>query len=400
MRGLLRLAEPARTAVSVALVFGTTSAIIGVHMPYLPVWLDWAGLSPSEIALLGSVPLFVRVLATPLAGFYADRWGRPALMVLILSWATFLAFVLLAQGRSFVFLLGATIVFACVWTPVLPLCETVSMGVVRRFGLDYGRMRLWGSVTFIITNVLGGWALERLGAPSIVWMIGALCLLSALAAHMLTASDASASVAQVGMVAPRISLSDVGSLARQRSFLFFLLATGAVQSAHAVFYVFGILHWRANGISAEWAGALWAVSILFEVLLFAYSRAVLRWIGPVQLIALGCAAAIVRWVLMGLDPSLLALVPLQMAHALTYGASHLGAVHFLARTIPDHQLGTAQAIHAAVAGGIANGLVILSVGPLYESFGGRAYWAMALVALIGLLACLGIDRRTDGRAPA
>lgn len=400
MRGLLRLAEPARTAVSVALVFGTTSAIIGVHMPYLPVWLDWAGLSPSEIALLGSVPLFVRVLATPLAGFYADRWGRPALMVLILSWATFLAFVLLAQGRSFVFLLVATIVFACVWTPVLPLCETVSMGVVRRFGLDYGRMRLWGSVTFIITNVLGGWALERLGAPSIVWMIGALCLLSALAAHMLTASDASASVAQVGMVAPRISLSDVGSLARQRSFLFFLLATGAVQSAHAVFYVFGILHWRANGISAEWAGALWAVSILFEVLLFAYSRAVLRWIGPVQLIALGCAAAIVRWVLMGLDPSLLALVPLQMAHALTYGASHLGAVHFLARTIPDHQLGTAQAIHAAVAGGIANGLVILSVGPLYESFGGRAYWAMALVALIGLLACLGIDRRTDGRAPA
>lgn len=400
MRGLLRLAEPARTAAAVALVFGTTSAIIGVHMPYLPVWLDWAGLSPSEIALLGSVPLFVRVLATPLAGFYADRWGRPALMVLILSWATFLAFVLLAQGRSFVFLLVATIVFACVWTPVLPLCETVSMGVVRRFGLDYGRMRLWGSVTFIITNVLGGWALERLGAPSIVWMIGALCLLSALAAHTLTASDASASAAQVGTVAPRISLSDVASLARQRSFLFFLLATGAVQSAHAVFYVFGILHWRANGISAEWAGALWAVSILFEVLLFAYSRAVLRWIGPVQLIALGCAAAIVRWVIMGLEPSLLALVPLQMAHALTYGASHLGAVHFLARTIPDHQLGTAQAIHAAVAGGIANGLVILSVGPLYESFGGRAYWAMALVALIGLLACLGIDRRTDGSTPA
>lgn len=393
MRRLLSLAEPARTAFAVSLVFGTTSAILGVHMPYLPVWLDWVGLSPSEIALLGSVPLFVRVVATPLAGFYADRWGRPALFVVLFSWATFAAFAVLAQGRSFPVLLAATILFACAWTPVLPLAEAVSMSAVRRSGLDYGRMRLWGSITFIATNVAGGWMLERLGAPSIVWLIGGLCLLSAIAAGMLLTTEASTSAGGGGTtVSRRISLGDLASLARRRSFLLFLLASGAVQSAHAVFYVFGILHWRATGISAEWAGALWAVSIVVEVLLFAYSRSVVERIGPVQLIVLGCVAAIVRWTIMGLDPSLLWLIPLQMAHALTYGASHLGAFHYMSRTVPEHQLGTAQAIHAAVAGGIANGLVILSIGPLYANFGGRAYWAMTLVALVGLLAALGIER--------
>ena len=86
------------------------------------------------------------------------------------------------------------------------------------------------------------------------------------------------------------------------------------------------------------------------------------------------------------------LVPLQMAHALTFAASHIGAIHYLTRTVPEHQMGTAQALYSAVTGGLATGVVMLSIGPLYANFGGRAYWAMALVSLIGLAASLAIGR--------
>ncbi len=95
---------------------------------------------------------------------------------------------------------------------------------------------------------------------------------------------------------------------------------------------------------------------------------------------------------MGFDPPLAALVPLQILHAATFGCSHLGSFYYMSRTIPDHQLGTAKAIHSAVAGGIAHGLVILSIGPLYAAFAGRAYWAMSVVALMGLLAAVSMQR--------
>ncbi len=397
MLGHLIASETARKALAVSLIFGTTSAVIGVHMPYLPVWFDWAGLSAYQIALLGAAPVFVRIFTIPIAGFLADRWGKTADLVMLLSWAALAGFLALSQMRSFGFMLLAVIYLACVWGPVFPLSETVAMGVIRRTGLDYGRMRLWGSVTFILTNLAGGWAVERFGAHTVVWLLVVLVLVSTLAAHVLLAEVGKETAAhakgQAG--ARRMSLADVASLARKRDFLLFLLATGAVQSAHAVFYVFGILHWRSNGISAEVAAALWTVSIVFEIALFAYSAAVLKRLEPVTLIIMGCVAAIVRWFAMGLDPGLVALVPLQMSHALTFAASHIGAIHYMTRTVPEHQMGTAQALYSAFTGGIAMGCVMLSIGPLYANFAGRAYWAMAFVACIGLVAAWRIPRRSS-----
>lgn len=402
MRESPAMSDTTRKALAVSAMFGTTSAVIGVHMPYLPVWFDWAGLSTYQIGLLGAAPVFVRIFTIPVAGYFADRWGRTAEMVMLLSWAAVLGFLMLSQMRSFAFILAAIVYLALVWSPVFPLSETVAMGVIKRTGLDYGRLRLWGSITFIITNCAGGWAIERVGAHTVVWFLAGLCLLSTLAAHVLLRAvreGRETGAAPQMHASRRISPADVASLVRQRDFVLFLVATGAVQSAHAMFYVFGILHWRTQGISAEWAGALWTVSIVMEIALFAFSSAVLKRIGPVQLIMLGCVAAVVRWGAMGLDPGLPLLVLLQASHGLTFGASHIGAIHYLTRTVPEHQMGTAQALYSAFTGGIAMGAVMLAIGPLYANFAGLAYWAMALVALAGLGASVFIDAEAARRSP-
>jgi PPP family 3-phenylpropionic acid transporter len=394
-----KMSSTAQKALAVSLIFGATSAVIGVHMPFLPVWFDWIGLSAYQIALLGAAPVFVRILTIPVAGYFADRWGRAPEMVLWMSLAAILGFLALTQMRGFGFVLAAVVFQAFVWSPVFPLSETVAMGIIKRTGLDYGRMRLWGSVTFIVTNCAGGWAIERVGAQSVVWFLVALVALTAVAAFVLLRvvrgdDDTGAPVVHA---ARRISPADVASLVARRDFRLFLLSTGAVQSSHAVLYVFGILHWRAHGISAEWASVLWTISILFEIALFAWSRQVLQRFDPVKMIAIGCAAGVVRWGVMGLDPGLLLLVPLQMAHALTFASSHIGAIHYLTRTVPEHQMGTAQALYSAFTGGIATGVAMLAIGPLYANFGGRAYWAMAVVSIAGLAASLAIGR---ARTPA
>jgi MFS transporter, PPP family, 3-phenylpropionic acid transporter len=133
---------------------------------------------------------------------------------------------------------------------------------------------------------------------------------------------------------------------RSPGFLLLLLAAGLAQASHAVFYTFGTLHWRALGLSTAWSGTLWAISIVAEVALFAYSAAVVRRIGPAQLIVLGAGAAVIRWFIMGLDPPLSLLLPLQILHALTFGATHIGAIHCLGRAVPETQAGTAQALYS------------------------------------------------------
>ncbi len=378
-------------ALRVSLLFAAIFLVAGTSLPYLPVWLDWAGLGPREIAIITAAPLLVRVAVTPVIAMAADRAGDHRRFLIGLSWVGLAALIALAQARGFWPILGCILLFALAWTTVMPLTETVAMSGVRAVGLDYGRMRLWGSLSFIAASLYGGWVVQEMGPASAVWLIVAGMALTTAAAHGL-ARPTGLGRLEAATSPPRLELAGALGLLRSRIFLVFLLATGAVQAAHAVLYTFGTLHWRALGLSTAWCGTLWAVGIVAEVGLFAHSRAVVARVGAVELIVLGAAAALLRWLAMGFDPPLALLVGLQVLHALTYGAAHLGAIHFMARAVPEVQAGTAQALYASVTGGIAMGGAMLAAGPLYANFGGRAYWAMAALAAVALAASLALQR--------
>ena len=107
-------------------------------------------------------------------------------------------------------------------------------------------------------------------------------------------------------------------------------------------------------------------------------------------------AAVVRWALMSLSPPLALLVPLQTLHTLTYGASHLGAMHFISRAVPVSAQGTAQALYATVASGLLMGGATLVSGWLYARVGGHAYLAMAAMAAAGLAGALYVRAKWNG----
>jgi PPP family 3-phenylpropionic acid transporter len=385
-------------ALRVSLLFAAIFVVGGTQLPYLPMWLDWAGLGPREIAVITAVPLIVRIVVTPVVAFAADRAGDHRRFLIALSWSGLAALLALSQSTGFWAIFLCTLVFALAWTTIIPLTETVAMGGVKATGLDYGRMRLWGSLSFIAATFCGGWIVDRLGAGSAIWLVVAGGVLTTLAAHGL-ARPIGLGRLEAATSPPRLQVSDAIGLLRSRPFLTFLLAAGAVQGAHAVFYTFGTLHWRDQGLSAAWSGLLWAIAVLAEVVLFAFSGAVARRIGSVQLIVLAAGAAVVRWLAMGFDPPLGLLVPLQLLHALSYGAAHVGAIHFMTETVPEGQGGSAQALYATTTSGIALGGAMLIAGPLYADYGGRAYWLMAAMAVISLAAGMALLRHHHNARP-
>lgn len=90
------------------------------------------------------------------------------------------------------------------------------------------------------------------------------------------------------------------------------------------------------------------------------------------------------------------LFPVQILHALTFGAAHLGAVHFISQAIPDEVSGTAQGLYAAFAAGIVMGAALLVSGPLYGMLGKYAYLVMAGVALVSLAGSVLLSRKWRG----
>jgi PPP family 3-phenylpropionic acid transporter len=151
----------------VALLFAAISTLIGTNLPFLPLWLDWVGLSVREIAAITAAPLLARVVMAPAIALAADRSSDYRAHLVALSWAAFAALLALATARGFWLLLLLASLFSLAWTGIVPLAETIAMRSVRAGG-DYGRMRLWGSCSFIVSAVGGGITVGRFGARSAI----------------------------------------------------------------------------------------------------------------------------------------------------------------------------------------------------------------------------------------
>lgn len=380
----------------IALFYAALFVVYGMHVPYMPVWLEGRGLTAAEISTVMAAPFFLRLFITPGVALVADRTGRHRVLLIALAWASLAVVLALSQMQGFWPILLLTVPLIVTFTTIMPLTETVAVSGVRHAGLDYGRMRLWGSLTFVVASFAGGFAIARWGSSAGIWLIAIGCALTVAAAHLMP-HEALKSDDVAASTTPWWRAEELVMLLRQPAFLAFLLAAGGIQAAHATFLTFATLIWQKQGLSGGWIGGLWAIGVFAEIIVFAVSGWLVEKFGAVALLICGAALSVVRWVAMAFDPGLTALVPLQILHGVTYGASHIGAIHFIGRAIPLRATGSAQALYATVAAGVAMGFATIIAGWLYARYGGGSYAAMAVIAVVALAASLRLNALWSGR---
>ena len=384
---------PARSrfAARIAAFYGALFVIYGMHTPYTPVWFDSLGLTAGEISTILAAPFFIRLAVTPGIAHAADRGNAHRLVLICLAWVSLGLALALSQMQSFVPVMLLAVPMIMSNATMLPLTETIAVAAVRDHGADYGRMRLWGSLTFIAASFLGGQVVGAFGGGVGIWLVVFGCVSTVFAARLLPA---------VSMRADAISTSANPvkplSLVRNPAFFAFLLASGFVQASHATFLSFGSLIWQRQGFSGAWIGALWAIGVIAEVAVFAQSRWLIDRFGPVKLLIAGSLVAVVRWTVMALSPGLAVQLALQTLHAVTFGASHAAAIHFIHKSVPPQAGGSAQSFYSIVSGGLAMGLATLISGALYGRYGESAYLAMSAFAAIALVASFWLKQLWNG----
>jgi PPP family 3-phenylpropionic acid transporter len=380
------------TALRLALMYAALFVIFGVQVTYLPVWLDARGLTAAEISFALSTPMFVRILVTPSLAVWADRAQSHKSTVVVLC-ATGLAIMLLLsvlEVRPLV--VALVIVMLTAMGSIMPFADAITLAAVRAgAGLQYGRIRLWGSLTFVLASYAAGFAVAATGPNSIIWLLVAGAAMTTVAASMVQSPSGESSTRR------RAGFGDLLATVRDRGFLLLLISAGLIQASHAMLYTFGVLHWRAQGLSPGFIGTLWAVGVFAEIILF-WVAGKASALGATGLMLIGGLSALVRWTAMAFDPSPALLVPLQVLHAGTFASTHLGAMQWISTNVPSEKSGTAQALLATSTGGIAMSTATLASGPLYEAFAGASYIAMTIMGVAGLLAVAMLARNGEKRA--
>ena len=368
------ISAQARIALRLAFFYGAIFGSVGIFLPYWPIWLESRGLTTVEIGLVIGSSFWPRIVTSLVVPNLADRYGRRRQVMTLMVALTLLGLLAFALVSDFWLFMLLSLVTGATWSCILPLAEAISLDSTAKAGLDYGRVRLWGSVTFILMSIIGGFALERAGAPAIFLLLIMTTVLMLIASLFMPGDAATPAGGRS---------THLRHLFRRRDLWLLVIASSMIQASHMMLYNFGSIHWRAAGHSEAVIGWLWAEGVIAEVVLFTFSAWLIRRLPLARLLAIAGVLTAFRWILNGLSADLMLLVFTQMLHAASFALTMVATLHYLRDTTPPELQASAQGFYVAIGFAPISGLVSLASGWLYGVAAGQAFFAMAAMAATG-----------------
>lgn len=364
-------------------------AHIGFFSIYLPLWLQELGFGLIAISVLVSAQAVTRLFAPYAWGTLSDRTGKRvqllrfgATVALLLSLGLWLP---LGGVELFVLLL----LLLSHTSAVPPMSEAaLAHWMIQRGAFDvhrYGRVRLWGSLGFLLTVLLAGWWFERYGMGHFPAWTQATLLAVVISVWLLPAHQEEAH--------PDADHPNVWPVLRQPAVRWFFATVFFHVLAHIFIYVFFSLYLDSLGYSKIVIGLLWAASVLIEMVWF-FSQG--RWLPRLSLSGWLVLAAALMALRMGLTAGVPMLWPLLLAqalHAITFAAHHTVCIALLAQHFPGRLRGRGQALYTVTGYGLPGLIGALGGGLLSSAFGlASVFWVALGCALVAMGCALRLQR--------
>lgn len=379
---------PSGFAVRCAFAYAAAMSVNGILLPFFPAWLKSLSLNEFEIGVILTVPIILRLVSAPLAGALADRMSERVLVLIVSAVFSLMTAVLLIWAGGFWTVLIIFSLQGAAFAPFMPVLESITVMGVRRWGYRYGTIRVWGSIGFVVSTLIAGWAISHLSSrivPEATALTYLLTLCAALMAPRLGRAMRASTADPTG-------LRQVARLPFRSSLNLLMIGCTIVQSTHGMYYAFSGIYWQGIGFSGQEIGILWASGVIAEILFFFCAGRIVRHVPAVSLILIGSVAAVIRWSLFATPLSFEASVLLQCSHALSFAFLHFGMQQKIVEVVHESQESSIQGTFFFYNGAFLAASTFLS-GLIYHSLGQHSYYVMSAVAAFGLLITWTVSRR-------
>jgi PPP family 3-phenylpropionic acid transporter len=297
-------------------------------------------------------------------------------IVRLASLISLLVFCGMFWAESFWAIALVMTLYSFFWNASLPQFEVVTFSYLKELAPRYARIRVWGSVGFIVTVIVLGWLVEWQGAeillPSVLFIFIAIWF----SALLVRDPD------------PEPHPQDQQSLAqilKRPAIIGFFVAVFLMQASHGPYYAFYSIFMTDHGYNETLIGQLWALGVLAEVGLFVVMHHLLERFGARRVLVFSLLAAALRWLLIGgFVESLPILVIAQLLHAATFGTFHAAGIHLVQHYFRGRHKGRGQALYSSVSFGAGGAVGSLASGYAWEGLGpGMTFVTASLLALLG-----------------
>lgn len=350
---------------------------------YGGIWFAEKGLTAGEIGILNALPVLIMLALNVIVGRIADRAGDWRTVIVIGGVLAGILPIALFFVSGF---WGILIVWTLLSLPaaaVGPVMDAATIRMTRRRGTQFGPIRAWGTVGYMVMLIVVGFVINWLGGGIFLPMFVGLSLLRTLAAFQLPRFRA-----PEGSEAPRHS-GVAGRLrdAMRPFFVLPLIGFSLVIATHNMQNAFQGLLWQEQGFSADIIGPLLAVAAVAEAALMFTFGPIARRFPARTLILVSAGGAVLRWLCMGFEPGIGLLIPLQFFHSVTFALGYMGCMHFITNWTSDDIAAEAQGFFVMLQQAM-NVITLAGFGWLIGVIGTKAWFVAAGFALIGGLMIL------------
>ena len=351
---------------------------VGSFVPYWGIYLQSENFSPSSIGILLSLFQISRIVAPNFWGWLADHTGHRVKWIKLTSFLGLIGFIGIFWAKGFFWIFLVMSALSLFTSSTLPLAESLTLAHLATTDGHYSRIRLWGSIGFIVASLFLGYLIDLQGINILLWVL----LIAQTIIFFL-----SNTIPETKETHHKKNDLSIWKIIKTPSVVALLIGCTLMVSAHGVLYNFYSIYLKEHGYSSATIGWLWAVGVICEIFIFMLMPKILRRYSLKTILLISLFLGVIRFILIGASPDQFYLLLIaQMFHAATFGSFHAASIEVIAYFFKGRNQSRGQAIYNSVAYGIGGTIGGLGGGYLIQYLGGQLGFMIAAISpLIGFI---------------
>lgn len=360
-------------------------AVNGVFLPFWILYLTGV----KNLTVLEASSIFSMLyLARFLGGIFLNPYLLKRYNISLSLKISVIAGILLALSYGItnnkIILTLITFMFGLVYYTVAPFIESLASLFLKEEGIDYGKARTWGSVSFTLVGIAAGGIIGYVGSVALYYIL--IILLVLYVVFMFLPQPKLVRTLTVN----KSDNNNTGKLyswvLKDKNAILLILVIFLYQLSHTAYNNYNALYLESMNISAKWmSGLILNISVIAEILFFIFSKKIIGKIKPTQLLVFCGIGAIIRWLMLAIFHNIYVFVVMQTFHAITFAVGHIAFILILNNRFNTEKIIDMQILYTAICYQLSMTIGLYIMGAIWDINSSLVFYVSAGIALVGTI---------------
>ena len=360
-------------------------AVNGVFLPFWILYLTGV----KNLTVLEASSIFSMLyLARFLGGIFLNPYLLKRYNISLSLKISVIAGILLALSYGItnnkIILTLITFMFGLVYYTVAPFIESLASLFLKEEGIDYGKARTWGSVSFTLVGIAAGGIIGYVGSVALYYIL--IILLVLYVVFMFLPQPKLVRTLTVNKGDNNNAGKLYSWVLKDKNAILLILVIFLYQLSHTAYNNYNALYLESMNISAKWmSGLILNISVIAEILFFIFSKKIIGKIKPTQLLVFCGIGAIIRWLMLAIFHNIYVFVVMQTFHAITFAVGHIAFILILNNRFNTEKIIDMQILYTAICYQLSMTIGLYIMGAIWDINSSLVFYVSAGIALVGTI---------------